>query len=222
MLRNPALLALVLVTALAGCDPGRGTDDAGPADSGPETDAEVDAALPLDSGPPLGVDSGSPLGVDSGYGELDSGTLLGVDSGYGELDSGTLLGVDSGYGELDAGTPLGVDSGYGELDAGTHLGVDAGVTPPVPTVIAFTRPVASVTVVEGTVRLQLVTTGPDAERVELWQDGALLVVLPMPYTYDWLSDTDPEGEHVFEARALIGGVVVATAERRFTVDRSAP
>ena len=207
MLRNPALLALVLVTALAGCDPGRGTDDAGPADSGPETDAEVDAALPLDSGPPLGVDSGSPLGVDSGYGELDSGTLL---------------GVDSGYGELDAGTPLGVDSGYGELDAGTHLGVDAGVTPPVPTVIAFTRPVASVTVVEGTVRLQLVTTGPDAERVELWQDGALLVVLPMPYTYDWLSDTDPEGEHVFGARALIGGVVVATAERRFTVDRSAP
>ena len=197
MLRNPALLALVLVTALAGCDPGRGTDDAGPADSGPETDAEVDATVPVDSG--VLLDSG-PLGVDSG----------------------TPLGVDSGYGELDAGTPLGVDSGYGELDAGTHLGVDAGVTPPVPTVIAFTRPVASVTVVEGTVRLQLVTTGPDAERVELWQDGALLVVLPMPYTYDWLSDTDPEGEHVFEARALIGGVVVATAERRFTVDRSAP
>jgi hypothetical protein len=140
--------------------------------------------------------------------------LAGCDGGSAE-DAGEIT-VDGGdAGDADGGdTP--VDAG---LDAGATVdaGPDAGGT-----TIMFTTPAASVRYARGTVRLQLVTNGPDPERVELWQDGALLVVLPLPYTYDWLSDSDAEGEHVFEARALIGGVVVATAERRFEIDRTPP
>lgn len=99
---------------------------------------------------------------------------------------------------------------------------DAGSSDASRTRIAFTLPDPSLEFARGTVRLQLVTTGSDPDRVELWKDGSLLVVLALPYTYEWLSDDDAEGEHVFEARALNDGAVVATAERRFTIDRSGP
>ncbi len=122
---------------------------------------------------------------------------------------------DAGPGEIDAS---GEDAGRVVVDGGRSE--DASVV--TPTEIVFSAPGASVLYVRGTVRLQLVTTGPDAERMELWKDGALLIVVPPPYTYDWLSDEETEGEHVFEARALIGGAVVATAERRFHVDRTPP
>jgi hypothetical protein len=143
-----------------------------------------------------------------------------VDAGSVPHDAGT---VDSGA--ADAGAPP-VDAGAMPFDAGgprtdaagaPDAGSDSGAT-----TIAFTAPSASVVYARGTVRLQLVTLGPDPDRVELWKDGAILVVLPQPYTYDWLSDDEAEGEHVFEARALLGGVVVGSAERRFTIDRQPP
>lgn len=127
---------------------------------------------------------------------------------------------DAGPSETDSG-PSEIDAGEVVVDAGTtDAGHDAGTVEA--TTIAFSAPAASVEYVTGTVRLQLVTTGPDPERVELWKDGALFIVLPPPYTYDWLTDEESEDPHVIEARAMIDGAVVATAERTFHVDRTPP
>ncbi len=90
------------------------------------------------------------------------------------------------------------------------------------TTVEFTLPAADVVYVDGTVRLQLVTTGPNPDRVELWKDGALFVVLPLPYTYEWNTSEESEGDHVIQARASSGGALVAMAERTFTLDRTAP
>lgn len=121
--------------------------------------------------------------------------------------------------------PSADDSGPADAGPADSTPPDAYVAPPdaaIATTIAFTQPAASVEFARGTVRLQLVTTGPDADRVELWKDGSLLVALPPPYTYDWLSEVETEGDHTFQARALIGGAVVAMADRAFVIDRTAP
>lgn len=137
---------------------------------------------------------------DAGPAETDAGA-----------DGGGVVTVDGG---ADGGGVPTVDADAGDA------GHDAG--PVEETTIAFTAPDASVLYVRGSVRLELVTTGPAPDRVELFEDDAFVVALSPPYAYDWLSDTDAEGEHVFEARASIDGEVVATAERRFEVDRTPP
>ena len=117
------------------------------------------------------------------------------------------VGEDAGEDPVDSGTER--DSGA-DPDAGE--GLDVLITAPPP----------AITHVRGTVDLQIVVRGGTADEVEIWKDGAILAVLPPPYTYPWNTDPEAEGAHVIEARAIQGGAVAAREQRTFTVDRTPP
>src|SRR5690606_27351613 len=111
---------------------------------------------------PRGEETGSSAGVGSGAMKLVYGLVL-MALGCGGSDGGGTDSADAGEpggdaasetdASLDASTPP--DTGTDPVDGGS-------------TDIAFSLPPPGTTYVSGTVTLQIVVTGADADRVELW------------------------------------------------------
>jgi hypothetical protein len=103
------------------------------------------------------------------------------------------------------------------IDAAADAGADAGSA----IEITFTSPADEPAHVSSDVTFQLFVQG-EAERVELHRDGAPFAVLPPPHSVPWDVDTEDDGTYAFEARALVGGAVAASATRTVVLDRDAP
>jgi hypothetical protein len=134
------------------------------------------------------------------------------------------MGCD-GEGSVEGDTDASI--GFGDAqpqDAQPHEDAspdDAG-DPTAPGTVLFTLPVMRTAHTNGHMMFQLVVEGGEADAVELYVDGSLLVRLVEPYTYTWDTRGTPQGEYEIEARAWRDGEVVSTDHRTLVVDRTPP
>jgi hypothetical protein len=112
--------------------------------------------------------------------------------------------------------------GFGDAQPQDGAGPDDGGGPTAPGTVLFTLPVMRTAYTNGHMMFQLVVEGGEADAVELYVDGSLLVRLIEPYTYTWDTRGTPQGEYEIEARAWRDGEVVSTDHRTLVVDRTPP
>ncbi len=131
-----------------------------------------------------------------------------------EIDVAPDTSPSGDAGQHDAGTTDQTDSRF---DAGANADGGEQQEPVVRLVLA-----GDPTHARGTVAVQVETSEPQPDKVELFAGEVRISELSAPYSYSWDTTAFAEGTYSLVARVVKGDITATSQRRQLTLDRTAP